>query len=253
MKFNHGITCAVAALLTGASAVPFSRHLHRNTALVIVDVQNDFITGSLNNSRAPAILPQIYKLLDEHEWPLIIASQDWHPIGHVSFASSHENASPGQRALVPFVAEPTRDFQNQSLSRDHGVPGTWGAEIEEGVQSRLHTLEGYFTSVNYIKKAQNHTVDSYSAFADNQHYRFTTLHDELRAHKIDNIVLGGLVTNACVRGTSMDGIKLGYNVTLLSDATEATTQETKDRAIAELDAFGVYIMTTAEWEAQNKV
>lgn len=51
----------------------------------------------------------------------------------------------------------------------------------------------------------------------------------------------------------MDGIKLGYNVTLLSDATESTTQETKDRAIAELDAFGVYIMTTAEWEAQNKV
>lgn len=75
----------------------------------------------------------------------------------------------------------------------------------------------------------------------------------MRAHKIDNIVLGGLVTNACVRGTSMDGIKLGYNVTLLSDATEATTQETKDRAIAELDAFGVYVMPTAEWEAQNKV
>ncbi|EXJ55482.1 hypothetical protein A1O7_08409 [Cladophialophora yegresii CBS 114405] len=235
------------------SDLQFSRHLHRNTALVIVDVQNDFIEGSLNNSRAPAILPQLYKLLDEHEWPLIIASQDWHPIGHVSFASSHEGAKPGDKSLQPFVTEPTRDFQNQSLSKDHCVPGTWGAEIEPGVQTRLHTLEGYFTSVNYIKKAQNHTVDSYSAFADNQHYRFTTLNDELRAHKIDNIVLGGLVTNACVRGTSMDGIKLGYNLTLLSDATESTTQDVKDRALAELDAFGVYIMTTAEWEAQNKV
>lgn len=87
----------------------------------------------------------------------------------------------------------------------------------------------------------------------NQHYRFTTLNDELQAHKIDNLVLSGLVTNACVRGTSMDGIKLGYNVTLLSDATESTTQQTKDRAIAELEAFGVYVMTTAEWEEQNKV
>lgn len=84
----------------------------------------------------------------------------------MSFASAHPGASPGERALAPFVVEPTRDLQNQSLSRDHCVPGTYGAQIEDGIQSRLYRLEGYYTSVNYIKKAQNHTVDSYSAFAD---------------------------------------------------------------------------------------
>lgn len=179
----------------------------------------------------------MYQLLDDHEWPFIVASQDWHPEGHVSFASSHPGKKKGDTVNITFVDTPKK-VEAQTLSADHCVPGTWGAEIEEGVQTRLHFLEGYRTPVNYIKKAQDHSVDSYSAFADNQYHRFTTLNSELALHDINTIVVTGLVTNACVRGTSIDGIKLGYEVILIEDATESSSASIKASAITELEGWG---------------
>lgn len=138
---------------------------------------------------------------------------------------------------ITFV-DTSKKIETQGLSKDHCVPGTWGSEIEEGVKTRLQFLEGYRTPVNYIKKAQDHSVDSYSAFADNQYHRFTTLDSELSIHSIDTFILTGLVTNACVRGTAIDGIKLGYEVILIEDATESITAAAKQTAIEELEGWG---------------
>lgn len=176
-------------------------------------------------------------MLDEHEWPFIVASQDWHPEGHVSFASAHAGAKPGDAVTIEFLDTPDKS-EKQGVYADHCVPGTRGAEIEDGVKTRLHYLEGYRTPVNYIKKAQNHSVDSYSAFADNQYHQFTTLNSELTLHSIDTIIVTGLITNACVRGTSIDGIKLGYEVVLIEDATETISEEIKKAAIEELEGWG---------------
>jgi|TARA_R110002003_G_scaffold41_19_gene2979 nicotinamidase-related amidase len=211
--------------------------LHKRTALVLIDIQNDFITGSLGSPRAPAILPKVYQLLDNHEWPFIAASQDWHPEGHVSFASAHPGLEPGDAVNVTFLDSPLKT-ETQGVYADHCIPGTWGAEIEDGVKTRLQYLEGYRTPVNYIKKAQNHSVDSYSAFADNQYHQFTTLNTELTVHGIETIIVTGLITNACVRGTSIDGIKLGYEVVLIEDATESISEEIKQAAIQELEGWG---------------
>ncbi|KAI0470452.1 Isochorismatase hydrolase [Xylariaceae sp. FL0804] len=246
------VTHAFRVLLLSitATAVPFSSKLHKKTALVVVDVQNDFVTGSLGNTRAPAILPKIHRLLDDHEWPFIVASQDWHPQDHVSFASNHVGMESGDAVNITFV-DTEKMVEAQGLTADHCVPETWGAEIEAGVQTRLHSLEGFRTPVNYIKKAQDHRVDSYSAFADNQHHRYTTLDSELGLHGIETLVVTGLVTNACVRGTSIDGIKLGYEVVLIEDATEASTAEKKQAAIEELEGWGVQVMKLAAWERAN--
>lgn len=211
--------------------------MHKRTALVLIDIQNDFITGSLGSPRAPAILPKVYQLLDNHEWPFIAASQDWHPEGHVSFASAHPGLEPGDAVNVTFLDSPLKT-ETQGVYADHCIPGTWGAEIEDGVKTRLQYLEGYRTPVNYIKKAQNHSVDSYSAFADNQYHQFTTLNTELTVHGIETIIVTGLITNACVRGTSIDGIKLGYEVVLIEDATESISEEIKQAAIQELEGWG---------------
>ncbi|KAI9727371.1 MAG: hypothetical protein M1834_008442 [Cirrosporium novae-zelandiae] len=249
--FTTILTGVVAFAITIVNAVPVNSKLHTGTALVIIDTQNDFITGSLNNSRAPAILPKLYRLLDQHEWPFVVASQDWHPPGHVSFASAHANKSAGSTITIDFV-DTQKKLEIQSLTADHCIPETWGSEIEAGVQSRLHTLEGFYTTVNYIKKAQDHRVDSYSAFADNQYHRFTTLDSELKLHGISKLVVTGLVTSACVRGTAIDGTKLGYEVTLIEDATEATSAEAKETAIVELrDTWGVDVIPLATWEAEN--
>ncbi|KAI1461057.1 Isochorismatase hydrolase [Annulohypoxylon moriforme] len=231
-------------------AIPYSSRLHKNTALAIIDVQNDFINGSLANPRAPVILPKIYQLLDNHEWPFIVASQDWHPRDHVSFFSSHPGAVAGDTVNDSFVDTPTK-IETQMLYADHCIPETWGAQIESGVQTRLHLIEGYRSPVNYIKKAQDHRVDSYSAFADNQYHRFTTLHSELGLHSIETLIVTGLLTNACVRGTSIDGIKLGYEVILIEDATESTSAEDKEAAIEELEGWGVQVMNLTSWENAN--
>lgn len=98
--------------------------------------------------------------------------------------------------------------------------------------------------MNYIKKAQDHSVDSYSAFADNQYHRFTTLNSELSLHRIGTIVVTGLITNACVRGTCIDGIKLGYEVILIEDATETISDSIKASTIEELEGWG-----ESEWPA----
>jgi len=182
----------------------------------------------------------VYQLLDNHEWPFIAASQDWHPEGHVSFASAHPDSKAGDVVNIPFLDTPLKT-EAQSVYADHCVPGTWGAEIENGVKTRLQYLEGYRTTVNYIKKAQNHSVDSYSAFADNQYHQFTTLNSELTLHGVETIIVTGLITNACVRGTSMDGIKLGYEVVLIEDATESISAELKATAIEELEGWGEHV------------
>ncbi|OTB05356.1 hypothetical protein M426DRAFT_21949 [Hypoxylon sp. CI-4A] len=233
-----------------SNAVPYSDKVHKKTALAIIDVQNDFINGSLANPRAPAILPKIYQLLDNHEWPFVVASQDWHPEGHVSFASSHPGKAFGSTVNDTFLDTPTK-METQTLYADHCVPETWGAEIERGVQSRLHLIEGYRAPVNYIKKAQDHRVDSYSAFADNQYHRFTTLHSELSLHGIETLIVTGLLTDACVRGTSIDGIKLGYEVILIEDATDSTSAANKEAAIEELEGWGVQVMNLTTWENAN--
>lgn len=174
--------------------------------------------------------------------PLITAQHakimlDWHPIDHVSFAATHPGKEAGDSINITFL-DTSSKIETQGLYANHCIPETWGAEIESGIQTRLHYLEGFRTPVNYIKKAQNHSVDSYSAFADNQYHQFTTLDSELSLHSIETIVITGLITNACVRGTSIDGIKLGYEVVLIEDATETISAEIKASAIAELETWG---------------
>jgi nicotinamidase/pyrazinamidase len=155
----------------------------------------------------------------------------------VSFASAHPGKSPGDSLNISFVDTATK-IETQGLYANHCVPETWGAQIETGVQTRLHYLEGFRTTVNYIKKAQNHSVDSYSAFADNQYHQFTTLNSELTLHGIETLIITGLITNACVRGTAIDGIKLGYEVILIEDATETTSDAAKAATIVELEGWG---------------
>ncbi|KAH6679463.1 Isochorismatase-like protein [Halenospora varia] len=244
---------SLLALVATTLAVPFSMKLHKGTALIIIDTQNDFITGSLPNPRAPSILPKLYALLDNHEWPLIVASQDWHPPDHVSFASAHPGVSRGSQINITFTDQP-KFTEKQSVVADHCIPESWGSEIEVGVRTRLHNLEGYKTTVEYVKKAQNHSIDSYSAFGDNQYRRFTTLDRELQLHGIENILVTGLVTSACVRGTAIDGTKLGYNVTIIEDATEASSQMVKETALNELrNVWSVNVMSLSQWEEENPV
>ncbi|KAG8787969.1 hypothetical protein FRC12_015031, partial [Ceratobasidium sp. 428] len=179
------------------------------TALMLVDIQYDFLppSGSLAVTNGTDILPTVYDALDHKHFDAYFASQDYHPKGHVSFASSHPGGEPYTAIQVPLLH--SNKTTEQMLWPDHCVQGTRGAEIDDGVKSRLEKLKKAGKVVEYIQKGTGVEVDSYSAFADNQYLAFTELIRLVHIHNIDKLVVVGLATDYCVRSTAIDSRKFG--------------------------------------------
>ncbi|MDI6791593.1 MAG: bifunctional nicotinamidase/pyrazinamidase [bacterium] len=171
-------------------------------ALLIIDVQNDFCPeGALPVPEGDRIVPLINQLMQGFD--IIIATQDWHPPGHKSFASAH----PGKE---PFE---TVDLQGtvQVLWSDHCVQGSRGAQLLSGLDTKPIRM--------ILRKGMNPEVDSYSGFRDNSKTTITGLDGCLKALGIEHIYLVGLATDFCVYFTAMDGLENGYKVTIILDAT----------------------------------
>ncbi|KAJ6494965.1 Isochorismatase-like protein [Mycena vulgaris] len=247
---------AQSAVLPATFGVPYASdvgtYTHPNTALLIVDHP----PHHLRAAGQPHLGTQVYPFTAFHMQAnagcaVVATSQDWHPEGHVSFASAHPGHAPGDVIQIPVLASRYNETARQSLTYDHCVPGTFGAEIEAGVQSRLDVLYGK-TPITQIHKAQHHLVDSYSAFADNQYFEFTTLGPEMRARGIEEIVVVGLITNSCVYGSTVDGIKMGWDVTVISDGVETTTQAKQDESLAELkNWWGATVLSLKEFSCPS--
>ena len=170
----------------------------KTTALVLVDIQTDFCCGgALAVPDADAILPVVNGLM--RGFRRIILTQDWHPPGHVSFASSH----PGQR---PFdhIALP---YGDQILWPDHCVAGTPGAAFSPGLSLP--------PEATVLHKGIHARVDSYSAFLENDRRTPVGLDALLRETGVGEIVLAGLATDYCVLHTALDARTLGYEVTVV--------------------------------------
>lgn len=168
------------------------------TALVIVDVQNDFCSGgALAVPDADAVLPVVNGLI--REFGRVFLTQDWHPPGHVSFASSH----PGH-TVFGTIALPSGE---QALWPDHCVAGTHGAAFHPG----LHVPPDAVV----VRKGIHASVDSYSAFFENDRTTPVGLDAALQAIDAREIVLAGLATDYCVLHTALDARALGYDVTVI--------------------------------------
>lgn len=168
------------------------------TALVIIDVQVDFCTGgSLAVPDAEAILPIVNGLM--RDFHRVILTQDWHPPGHVSFASSH----PGRR-VFDCITLPSGE---QILWPDHCVAGTFGAALHAGLHVPSHAT--------VLRKGVHQSIDSYSAFFENDGTTAVGLDTLLREAGAREIVLVGLATDFCVLRTALDARRLGYNVTVV--------------------------------------
>jgi len=171
------------------------------SALVIVDLQNDFCHGGrLPVPDADAILPAVNRLIHAHRH--VFLTQDWHPPGHVSFASSH----PGHAAFSHIML----DSGPQTLWPDHCVAGTQGAAFHEALE-RL-------PQAPVVRKGTRSTVDSYSAFYENDHRTPVGLDSLLREAGIDTLVVCGLATDYCVLHTALDARRLGYDVSVIEEA-----------------------------------
>jgi len=170
-------------------------------ALLVIDVQNDFCPGgSLAVDRGDEVVAAINTLMPR--FPLVVATQDWHPRDHVSFASSH----PGHKTLDVVQAGGIP----QVLWPDHCVQGTPGAELHARLDaSRVGLL---------LRKGMNRALDSYSAFFENDHTTDTGLQHYLRGLGVRDVVVCGLATDYCVLSSAMDACRLGFRVTLVTDA-----------------------------------
>ena len=180
-------------------------------ALIIVDVQNDFLPGgSLAVPDADTIIPIINKISENFD--LVVATQDWHPEGHSSFASQHQGKEPFEQIELNGNA--------QTLWPDHCVQGSHGAEFDKNLN--LKPVEAIF------RKGTNLEIDSYSGFYDNNHEKSTALADYLRAKQIDEIYICGLAADVCVYFTALDALQEDFTTYLITDATKGLD----DQAIA---------------------
>lgn len=171
------------------------------TALLIIDVQNDFCSGgALAVPNAEEILPIINSLA--RDFPSVFFTQDWHPPGHVSFASSH----PGR---CPFTCM-TLPCGEQMLWPDHCVENTLGAEFHPALQVPA--------DARVVRKGIRRDIDSYSAFLENDRKTPVGLDALLREADVGEIVLAGLATDFCVLHTALDARALGYGVTVVESA-----------------------------------
>jgi len=170
--------------------------------LLIVDVQNDFCPGgALAVPDGDAIVPEVNRLA--RSFAHVILTQDWHPSGHASFASSH----PGKR---PFDAIEI-SYGTQILWPDHCVQGTTGA----GFHPKLDVPHAELV----LRKGFRSAVDSYSAFRENDRRTLTGLAGYLRERGLERIILCGLATDFCVAFSAIDGRQAGFDVTVVTSAS----------------------------------
>lgn len=172
--------------------------------LLVIDMQRDFLPGgTLAVTGGDAIIPGINAIAAR--FPHVILTQDWHPLGHISFASSH----PGKR---PFDTVQV-SYGTQTLWPDHCVQGTTGAEIDPRIEIPQAEL--------ILRKGFRQDIDSYSAFLEDDHTTPTGLAGYLRERGLTRLFLCGLAYDFCVGYSAIDGARLGFECHVLEDLSRA--------------------------------
>lgn len=194
-------------------------------ALIIIDVQNDFIPGgALAVPGANEIIPVINSI--QNQFDLVIATQDWHPEDHVSFASNHR----GKNAfdVIEVHGKP------QTLWPDHCVQNLWGAAFHP--ELKRTKWEAIF------RKGTDKNIDSYSAFYDNGHLKSTGLAGYLKEKGISQIYLCGLAADICVYYSLKDAFHEGFACFFIDDASKALNLDDLKKQKEEMKVLGIQII-----------
>ncbi|MCR5886762.1 bifunctional nicotinamidase/pyrazinamidase [Hymenobacter sp. J193] len=198
-------------------------------ALLLIDIQPDFLPGGrLAVPEGDAIIP-LANALQPH-FPLVVATQDWHPARHQSFASQHAGQQPFNRIDLHGL--------DQVLWPDHCVQGSAGAELAAELDtSRVEVI---------FRKGTEVEIDSYSAFFDNGHRKSTGLADYLRGRGVRQVYVAGLAADYCVYFTAKDALQEGFETYVIEDATRPISAEGFEQAKADLRQRGGHLVTSAQ-------
>jgi len=200
-------------------------------ALILVDIQNDFCPGgALAVPEGDRVVPVANRLMPAFR--LIVATQDWHPPDHLSFAANHPGRSPGEVIELGGI--------RQVLWPVHCVQGTRGAEFHPELDSNR--------IVHVVRKGTDPHLDSYSGFFDNGHRRATELEQFLRDREVRRVFICGLATDYCVKFTALDAVSLGFETSVVEDACRGVELQSGDvqRALEELRSRGVKLVQSTQ-------
>jgi nicotinamidase/pyrazinamidase len=198
-----------------------------DVALILVDLQVDFMpSGMLPVAEADQIIPLANELMTGYR--TIVATQDWHPGDHGSFAANHPWRRPGQVIDLHGLS--------QTLWPIHCVQNTWGSEFVAGLDTDRIT--------KIFQKGTDPTIDSYSGFYDNGHRKSTGMSEWLKAKGIREVHILGVAADFCVKFTVLDAIRDGFTTKLIRSATRGVEMEAGDvaRAVMEMAAAGAEVI-----------
>lgn len=198
------------------------------TMLICIDIQNDFCPGgALAVSAGDELVPVANQLIDAFE--LVALTQDWHPAGHSSFASTHPDA----QAFSPI----TVSYGQQTLWPDHCVQSTFGSDFHAGLDTDAAQL--------IIRKGFRHQIDSYSAFLENDQKTTTGLAGYLQERGVTAVVLCGLAFDYCVAYSALDAVAAGFQCTVVTDACRSIDLDgSAASATAQMNERGVTLTTS---------
>jgi len=200
-------------------------------ALLVVDIQNDFLPGgALAVPDGDKVIPIANRLVECFD--LILATQDWHPANHGSFATNHPNRHPGE--IIDL------NGTMQVLWPVHCVQGSPGAEFSAQLRTDRFA--------NVFRKGTDPGIDSYSSFFDNARKRSTGLSDYLQERNVNELFICGLATDYCVKYSALDSTSLGIRTSVIEDACRGVNLKPDDSttAIAEMRKAGAFIINSAE-------
>lgn len=198
-------------------------------ALLLVDIQNDWLSeGSLPVPQGDEIIPLINEMV-HYPFDLIVATKDWHPAEHGSFASNYAGKKPGDRIHLGGI--------DQILWPAHCIQGTWGSEFASGWDvARVDKV---------IYKGTDSLIDSYSTFYDNGLRKSTGLENYLKDKGVRDLYITGLATEYCVAYSALDAIKLGFRTYVIVDACRGINLQPQDveLSLSTMERAGVKLLT----------
>ncbi|MDN5211622.1 bifunctional nicotinamidase/pyrazinamidase [Fulvivirgaceae bacterium BMA12] len=200
-------------------------------ALILVDIQNDFLPGgALAVPEGDEIVPLINKI--QAQFDLVLATQDHHPANHGSFAANHQGRQPGD--IIDL------DGLSQILWPVHCVQGSHGAAFSNDLDMKRVT--------KVFTKGENPNIDSYSGFFDNGKRQKTGLGDYLKERGVERVYIVGLATDYCVKFTALDAVDLGFETCVIKDATRAVNLQSGDfeKSLSEMERAGVKVIESID-------
>ncbi len=207
--------------------------LNTTDALLVIDVQQDFLPGGrLGVERGNEVAPLINQL--GQVFQNVVLTQDWHPPMHISFASTH--------GLQPFADTVQAAYGTQSLWPDHTIQGSQGASLDPLLDLPHAGL--------IVRKGFRQDIDSYSAFRENDHRTGTGLAGYLRERGLHRLYLCGLAWDYCVGFSALDGIELGFEVTVVEDAVRGIAPQSMDAMSARWQTAGVRRARTGQFQGR---